>query len=442
MKSIVFVLFLIVFSFVPAVYATDSTGRDLTFVPIAWCIVDHSPVLDESIAIEGKTQLVDKMWNRHERASERVYIPQAEITFRGHIDGLATEQQFQKINDYPFSSAPDGFMRVNQDSDDWSESLILRSWCIDAFDNVGYTVNGIMALNVKGITDYSIDGTIMGIGACSVDETDEDISLDCSEPYEGIVWVVDNYYTHPTSPIANNDEFIVRDDFDQNLAHEMGHALGLRHMQSERNNNELMHAPATTEGGTIQNHDLTDQDISDISETIEMIDGAYFDPPNVIEFTDYSAVRIPDSMLDEAKIPESAPFMDLTSAKITINSNKGITYFTQSLAELIPSDEKFEHVIFLDYDKNPSTGAVNSHNLEDEGIPSLPFNGVDFIMLISVNDLSAESTMWMYQDEKFVKVPEQYHWAKIQKLVGTIDYYVESTNTVEGESIESTIRSQ
>ena len=82
---------------------TPSLAGEILSVPIRWCGVQGAPSMDQP-SLVGETTTDDVLWRRHERPTDRVYLPMAEITFRS----AATATVKNGPQSFPIILDPDG----------------------------------------------------------------------------------------------------------------------------------------------------------------------------------------------------------------------------------------------------------------------------------------------------------------------------------------------
>ena len=135
----------------------------------------------------------------------------------------------------------------------------------------------------------------------------------CGVPFDGYVFVIDNSYTaYGASGGWNNDPF------DQSLAHELGHALGLNHRDEI---GALMNTSQQENGpnGTVNNIWLNNAEISMARR-------------NALEFQRIGARIVQVDNIDENKT--TLPYLNLSSIKLTFDTKNNITKIDQSSPEL------------------------------------------------------------------------------------------------------------
>jgi hypothetical protein len=72
---------------------------DLIQVPLRWCALEGTSAVDNPSAV-GESTTDNVLWRRHERASDNIWIPGANITFRSAmISSVTVQANFPIITD-------------------------------------------------------------------------------------------------------------------------------------------------------------------------------------------------------------------------------------------------------------------------------------------------------------------------------------------------------
>jgi hypothetical protein len=127
--------------------------------PVRWCAVRGSEAEANPGAV-GEKSTNDYLWRRHERPSDRVWIPGANITFRSAFAAaMAASSSFPVIDD----PKPPGSGGAGQQGDvldptiDLTEVKQVWAACNTAWDNLakakGVALVGIVGVNIRSFVD-------------------------------------------------------------------------------------------------------------------------------------------------------------------------------------------------------------------------------------------------------------------------------------------------
>jgi hypothetical protein len=106
-KKLLKVLFLLtLFCFLTAVPDVQA-GNGLRQIPLRWCAVQGSPAVTNPGGV-GEPDTDNVLWRRHERASDNIWIPFANITFRSGFTAAIRDQATFPIIDDPTPPASGG----------------------------------------------------------------------------------------------------------------------------------------------------------------------------------------------------------------------------------------------------------------------------------------------------------------------------------------------
>lgn len=377
---------------------TDAVTNGVTRVPISWCAVYGSPVASDP------TRTDDILWSRHEVVTDSVYLAQGVlITLRSGInDAIHGSFNFPIINDP--STTTGGIGNVN--SSDPFEITDLVDICIEKWINlietgaVGGTsgiVSGIPTINIDRfiLPDGSIDNNIIGASMCDKLVV---TSMDCrgGSSWYARVLVIDNCYTAIGMtcgiPGWNNDRY------DQNLAHEVAHALGLNHRINVNAlmNDEQVEDPVT---GEVTNYAINATEKSAMEENARLVPNAEIDPPNtILQGNIVQAIKIDSSVENKSLLP----YENLRSNIVTLDKETNIFYIGQELKGLIPDEIKhndtnatnLQYWTFIDLDNNVTTGLKN-FSLINNNIQTPVSMGADMIINSRFDNGSIIGQGWM-----------------------------------------------
>lgn len=375
-------------------HSVDALGTGTIRVPLSWCAINGSQVTDPGIPTDAVLS------SRHENVTENVYLAQGiGITFRSGINA-AVHGSFN----FPINNDPDITMGAvgNATKEDpfRTEMKAIINNCNSAWQqliksgNVGI-VNGIPTINIKRFVhnNGTIDNDLIGVSVCKKSIA----GTACNEPWNGYVFVIDNCYTAIGSTCGWNNDAV-----DQNLAHELGHALGLNH----RNNiSALMNWEQIENGpsGQVSNIAINMIEKTALRNNAQLVPNAEIDPNNKISKGKIvQSIRVDD--IEENN--NTLPYEDLSAVKVTMDKEKNIIYFDQELFGLIPgktiqnNQSNLQYVILIDLDNNINTGG-NETTLQNIGVPSTKFLGIDLVTLAQLNDTDIIGHGWIIsKDDK------------------------------------------
>ncbi len=198
-------------------------------VPIRWCGLHGAPSV-ENPSLMGASNVNDLLRRRHEAATDNIYAPQSGIVFRSAANFI--------VENYPLLEDPDcvlvspgnysctrgvrGDVYIDPDVANFDEYEELIAACRAAWHVQDPTLEGITAVQIRQfVGDTGTPLAILGIGGRAREG-------DVREQAEaGRVAVVDHFYRQsvPGNPSPPNPS----DTIDRLLAHELGHAVSLRH---------------------------------------------------------------------------------------------------------------------------------------------------------------------------------------------------------------------
>lgn len=392
---------------------TGPGGVDLLHVPISWCAVIGSPA-QANPNLGGDTATDAILWRRHERPTDNIYINTAGITFRSSINNAWTVLDFPQIPDPDTTLATVGDMRGEDVNNFGVEYNALINSCDAAYTAIGRANIGVTAINAglfhDGAGNYV---TVVGWGGCTRPAGSTDST--CSMPYDGRIAVVDNVYMHPASPDrrwpGTNTVFTNTDPLDVLVGHELGHALGLGHVN---NTNNLMNPGLTDNSGDgqIDNTALTTGQINTLRASAMTVPGLEIDPPLQVDPGDFIA----DRMMDGKDERELAPIADIASVKATLDKRTNRLYLSTQL--MGPHEGKFENIpgtLWLtldaeDFDEGATENAIQALGLD---VPVL--RGTDMVIRVDVQYPETRVTAWRWNGQRML--PFSNIFGELQTLV-------------------------
>ena len=412
-------------------FAPETALAQVYSVPIRWCIVandangngrvDPGEQGAPAFANPGNVGEIDAdnvLWRRHERPSDSVYIPEAQITFRSGIYNIVEDP----ILRFPIIPDPDTTSGLYGDivasagfgsSPEWNaaHNAYVQAWR----DQHGVEDIGVVVINANNVRDPSGDSE-PGIAVLSGRR----------------VLLRDNAYLLPGSPLYNSGMFPVANHVDKHFGHEIGHALaGLRHTCNNQNlmsNRRLdpsgdalvdnIHlstgiAQVTSSGADGRdcgsgNNTTINPGADDVTATVNQIqllrNAARTTPGCKIAGTNTDCTSRSDIRTDRIK-DAPLPFTDLSTVTAT---NEGAT--TKLLHEPMgPLNRKhfktgnyFDYYTFIDQDQNAATGGA----AEALGV-DIQFKGAELVTRVRVRlgdgGFTFTPTVWRFTSGNFAK---------------------------------------
>ena len=383
---------LAIFSLLYILPSSNAWSGNILHVPMSWCIVQGSPA-QTAPNINGDTNTDAVIWRRHERPTDNVYTPQAEISLRSAINDAWGSFNFPLIGD-PDTTTSCGVYECVTNSDVRGEDVNVPAIAVEfnnminscqtAYSNIGKAGIGITAINLGLYHDGDPEYVgVIGWGGCV-----EDVTGNCAAPYSGLVAVVDNKYLFPTSPNrtfpGNNDltgfAYVTTDPFDQLTAHEVGHALSLPH----RNNATALMNPSQQDNnadGQTDNLTLNATEIAALRANALNVPGLEIDPPGVFDPGPAQAhIMMDANQADENSLPQD---MDIVSLRATTIQKNAASMEVQ-MNGMLSVDSFFDIFFAMDLDSNPGTG-IPVDVLKELGVPDpAGLVGVEFVGMANV----------------------------------------------------------
>jgi hypothetical protein len=412
-------------------------GGDQLQVPLRWVALKGSPAVTNPGGV-GEANTNDVLWRRHERASDRIWIPGANITFRSAItrEILDIDQaSFPVIDDpRPPGTGPGAEGDIlNPDIDDSELKEALAS-ALAAWDALEKDINqkraarGLPAVNIEGPVVINLrkfvdqNGTPGFLGGKAYSYYSGATSSDiCKNAPTG------NPSLDGAATYAAVEDVSFRLSFepdDELLAHELGHCLLLEHGNGlDDDMDGAFDGYGAGQKGCDPTEDVnatpfslmatsTNQGTSVITALQRTrarlgaagVPGAKLDPPAVLIDADTVGDHRADPVGDVADAA-----VDIISAGVIVNNVSQTTVLSHQLFGSIPAPPfQFKrYLMFLDLDGNQATGGAPA----TLGFPT-GFQGAELVTRVTIShsgeipSVSITPTVWKFQSNAFVEVTD------------------------------------
>lgn len=393
-------------------------------VPIRWCVVaddangngrfdpgeQGAPAFTDPGNV-GEVDTDNVLWRRHERPSDAVFIPEAQVTFRSGIYNIVEDAtlRFPIIPDpEPDPGTPgNAYGDIVADagfgsSPEWNAA---HNACVNAWSEVhGVGDIGVVVINANHYSTSTGDSQ-PGIAAVG----------------ERRMLLRDNAYLLPGSPLYDASEFPVADHVDKHFGHEIGHALaGLHHTCSVQN---LMRGGRTDNNsdGLVDNIHLSTSilqgdvvDPDDCTNSVNQIEAirtaAQAAPGCKIAGTNTDCTVMSDVRADRIR-DAPFPFGDLSLFYAT-RDGETVRLVHEPMGPLVRSDYVGPEGVFLDFysfidkDRDAATGG----GAEALGVP-VPFGGAEFATRVRIGmgrqGFTFLATAWQFAGGAFAEVTDR-----------------------------------
>lgn len=362
-------------------------------VPIRWCAVEETPIVDDPGCVNADTT-DDALWRRHERASEKVFIPQAGVTFRSALRNIVDDPtlSFPIVDDPrpPHPSGPCGNENPGFCDNADGVACATNADCPpDVLGDIQQGSEATAAINdchAKWWNEHGKDHIgITALVARSYYGSNGSSVVAYAHAGSGIVYLSDNQHLVCNS-CANSGDC---DPADVMLAHELGHAMptqevagltmgaGLGHICEAPSTNLMQRSPGFDNDLSTSIVHVTQFDNNDCDGPTETIDqiaairaAAQEMPGCKLAGTNTDCSVRSDIRVDELK-DVSEDFLDIARARVTDRDSSDSTEFVHELlgritAETFLDYSALQYFFILDLDDDPSTGGDPS----ELGLPS------------------------------------------------------------------------
>lgn len=345
-------------------------GTGLIQIPIRWCAVQGSPAVMDPGGV-GEPDPDNVLWRRHERASDNIWIPGANITFRSSLTAAILNQaNFPIINDPtpPANGGPGQLGDILDPQVNSQELDLAVAACQTAWNNLAAQFNtpllGPIALNLRQFVDNMGKPTkLSGWGGFT---TLNGGANACANPPTGLTSAINGY----VSVVDNSFRLEGVDPIDASLAHELGHVLRLGHGNGLDDDNDGVYddnvfncdpnenvnaPPANLMEPNVKSGVITTLQRGTSRAVAQVYSGAQIDPPGTLVNGDTISDQRVDAVQD---VTDSS--VDIAWVAITENTPTQTTLFSHGLLGSIPFRPNHQYLVFADLDGNPTTGGTPS----------------------------------------------------------------------------------
>ncbi len=397
----------------PTAAAVGPPGQELLQVPMRWCAVQGSDAQANPGSV-GEPTTNDYLWRRHERASDRVFIPGAGITFRSAFAAaIGAESSFPVIADPrpPASGGAGQLGDILSPAIDDTELKDAFAACNRAWDALAVQFKtplvGFAGVNLRNFVDA--DGNVQFLRGQGY--FDDVIGNWCANP------PTISFGWNGEVGVADYSTIIGFDPMDLTTAHELGHVLGLGHGNGLDDDDDGVYDdssstkcdPTENEGATpfsiMSNGNDKRTRMSALQRQTTRTfalnySGTKKDPPAALLPADTTSDQRTDTIHEVGDAG-----IDLTSLAIADNAPQDTTIVSLALYGLIPlEDVENRYLFFADLDDDPGTGGMPA----DLGFPTA-FEGAELVTQVVVGPgHDATPTVWVFRDGAFEEIQRDF----------------------------------
>jgi len=419
------------------VEATDANGNKFRHLPIQWCVLAGSPTAVSPGTVDPDNPGADMttvLWRRHERASDRIYLPLAAsdaangvvpVTFRSAAD----QQTFPFLPNrtFPVITGP----HANGDLDIVTDDIkAVVQACNQAW---GPSAPGLVVVNVNNLfkngTQIGGEGYSSWGGGGSFTDT---ANFGFASNY---VFIEDRSHVGSSNADANL------------LGHELGHALNMFHTSPSDNvmskvfinDADPPHTFSTNiQDGVDQAGSMLSPLTGTLPRTINQVDwhqrmaqkwpGTVLDPPDTLINALLPTFLLLDGLGDVAAAEAG---VNLSAVRVSGDVPGGVLHINFRLVgPVIQSFTPVDYFFLADLDNNAGTGGAPAQFPSDSDLPPNSFTGVELIVRVRAlltgdvcevgcsTTFTLTPTVWLFQGGTFVKQAANFASAFETQSVG------------------------
>ena len=421
--------------------ATPDDPACMRQLPLRWCALAGSAAADNPTALgDDTTSLV--LWRRHERPSDSVYIPRANVTFRSALWPNATANNFPVIRaaDLDAAGVPAGSPLRNGDIDTGDDAQVeaLTTICNSLWENTvapafpGQALAGVPAINVRNIVSGALGVgyyAAYDLGAAGLAD-----DVNTPERFEPVRFIVADLSTLWNTIAVEfhhecETEMGRRDGWGCIIGHELGHTLGLGDNVGaddvisngdEPDNLMTSGLCERTLGVNVRDSIYSAaaggpfiRTITDQADWIKRASrsgrwpGAAWDPPAVVIPGEFQSFVRSDALND---VPAGESFVDLASLEGKENTRAVTSAFTFNVRSFTNPAAPLYYWVLVDLDLNAATGGRASDL--PAGVPPSQFDGAEFVARITVapgvTRPIISGTLWKWDGMAFVQSVSEF----------------------------------